>query len=152
MSVQFEDFSVQVNNAIESAALQWLEEAASEIESAAKRNSRKAEGNLKGSWNHSVNSTANEAQIGSPLENAIWEEFGTGEYAANGDGRKGGWYVPEEKLSSKAKAKMRKTVIKGKVFYHTYGKTPNHTLQRAFDSKKNAVINLAKQIFGDRLT
>ena len=133
MSVQFEDFSVQVMEAINDKAIAFLYEAAGEIESAAKRNSRVRTGQLKGSWNHQVDEDNLEAQIGSPLENAIWEEFGTGEYAANGDGRKGGWFYVDDEGNG----------------HFTHGKTPNHTLQKAFDSKKNAIINRAKQIYGE---
>lgn len=134
MSVhQFQDFSIQVKDALDEKAVQFLEEAAAEIESQAKRNSRVKTGQLKGSWQHQVNDSAKEAKIGSPLENAIWEELGTGEYAANGDGRKGGWFYEDEEGNG----------------HFTHGKTPNHTLQRAFDSKKNAIINRAKQIFGE---
>lgn len=147
MSVEFQDFSIQVKDALDDKALQFLEEAASEIESAAQRNSRKDSGQLKGSWNHQVNDAAKEAKVGSPLENAIWEELGTGEYAVNGDGRKGGWYIPADELSAKAKSKVQKVTIKGQDFYHTYGKKPNHTLQRAFDSTKAAIIRRAKEIF-----
>ena len=54
------------------------------------RNSRVDTGETKGSYGHSVvkkNGSA-ELQVGSNLENAIWEEFGTGEYAIKGNGRK----------------------------------------------------------------
>ena len=37
MSVEFQDFSIQVKEALDEKAIQFLEEAASEIESAAKR-------------------------------------------------------------------------------------------------------------------
>lgn len=131
MSVQFQDFSIQVKDALDDKALQFLEEAASEIESAARRNSRVASGQLKGSWNHQVNDAAKEAKVGSPLENAIWEEFGTGEYAAAGDGRKGGWSYQDDAGN----------------WHHTRGKTPNRTLQRAFDSTKAAIIRRAQEIF-----
>lgn len=131
MSVQFQDFSIQVKDALDDKALQFLEEAASEIESAARRNSRVASGQLKGSWNHQVNDAAKEAKVGSPLENAIWEEFGTGEYAAAGDGRKGGWSYQDDAGD----------------WHHTRGKRPNRTLQRAFDSTKAAIIRRAQEIF-----
>lgn len=147
MSVQFEDFSIQVKDALDDKALAFLEEAASEIESAARHNSRIDIGQLEGSWAHLTDDSAYEATIGSPLQNAIWEEFGTGEYAANGDGRKGGWYIPADELSAKAKRKMQKVTINGKDFYHTYGKKPNHTLQRAFDDSKPAIIRRAQEIF-----
>lgn len=131
MSVEFQDFSIQVTEALEEKAVQFLEEAASEIESAAKRGSRVDSGQLKGSWNHQVDESAKEAKVGSPLENAIWEEFGTGEYALHGDGRRGGWTYQDDKGD----------------WHHTTGKTPNRTLHNAFESKKAAVIRRAKQIF-----
>lgn len=133
-SVQFKDFSLQVKAVIDEKALQFLEEAASKIESAARRNSRVDTGELKGSWTHIVDESAGEATIGSPLENAIWEEFGTGEYAVHGDGRKGGWSYKD---------------VAGYWHHtHTKGKKPNHTLQKAFDSKKAVIEKRAKEIFG----
>lgn len=148
-SVKFEDYSIKVKNAIADKVFSFLEEAASEIESAARRNSRVDTGQLKGSWKYVVDEAEQKATIGSPLENAIWEEFGTGEYAVDGNGRKGGWYVPAEKLTEKAKSKMQKVTIDGKDFYYTKGKKPNHTLQRAFDSKKAGIKKLAEQLFGE---
>lgn len=134
--VEFHDFHVQVNNAIEECAIAFLEEAASEIESQTKRNSRVDTGQLKGSWSHAVDEADKEATIGSPLENAIWEEFGTGEYADKGNGRKGGWFYVDDKGNG----------------HFTRGKKPNHTLQSAFDSKKSKIINRAKQIFKEGLS
>ena len=131
MSVEFQDFSIQVKEALDDKALIFLEEAASEIESATKRGSRVDSGQLKGSWTHLVDEGAYEATVGSPLQNAIWEEFGTGEYAAHGDGRKGGWSYKDDAGD----------------WHHTRGKTPNRTLQKAFESKKAAIIRRAKQIF-----
>ena len=133
MSVEFQDFSVQVKEAVGEKAAQFLEESAGEIESAARRISRKDTGQLKGSWDHQVNESAQEATIGSPLQNAIWEEFGTGEYAAGGDGRKGGWYYVDSEGNG----------------HFTHGKKPNHTLLKAYDSTKAAIIRRAKQIFGE---
>lgn len=131
--VRFEDNSIEVKKAIERKALQFLEEAASEVESAARRNSRVDTGQLKGSWSHTVDNGKKVATIGSPLENAIWEEFGTGEYALEGNGRKGGWvYVDDEGIR-----------------HFTFGKKPNRTLRRAFDDKMPAIQRRAKQIFGE---
>lgn len=133
VEVKFEDFSLKVKNAIEEKALQFLEEAASEVESAARRNSRVDSGQTKGSWTHIVDESAQEATVGSPLENAIWEELGTGEYAVNGDGRKGGWVYRDGAGD----------------YHHTMGKKPNRTLQRAFTSKKGVIRKRAAQIFGE---
>lgn len=132
-SVKFEDFSVKVKNAIGKKVTQFLEEAASEVESAARRNSRVDTGQLKGSWEHTVNDSAQEATIGSPLENAIWEEFGTGEYALEGNGRKGGWFYEDDEGNG----------------HFTHGKKPNRTLYRAFEDKKPAIQRRAEQLFGE---
>lgn len=129
--VEFQDFSIQVKAALDETARAFLEEAANEIESQAKRNSRVDTGQLKGSWTHMQNAAALEARVGSHLENAIWEEFGTGEYAAKGNGRKGGWSYKDDNGA----------------WHFTTGKKPNRTLRRAFDSTKGSIINRAKQIF-----
>lgn len=129
--IEFVDNRVQVNKALDDTVGAFLLEASSEIVSAAARGSRVDSGQLKGSWKANVNESKGEAVIGSELENAIWEEFGTGEYAAKGDGRKGGWSYQDDSGN----------------WHHTTGKKPNRTLQRAFDSAKGKIINRAKQIF-----
>lgn len=129
--IEFVDNRVQVNKALDDTVGAFLLEASSEIVSAAARGSRVDSGQLKGSWKANVNESKGEAVIGSELENAIWEEFGTGEYAAKGDGRKGGWSYQDDSGN----------------WHHTTGKKPNRTLQRAFDSTKGKIINRAKQIF-----
>lgn len=48
-------------------------------------------GYLKGSITHQVNEEELSVRIGTNVEYAPWIEFGTGEFAENGDGRKGGW-------------------------------------------------------------
>lgn len=140
-NIQFEDYSVTVKGAITASVIACLYEAAGELHAAVVRNTRSDLGQLKGSWDYKVDEDKGELSIGSPLENAIWEEFGTGEYAVAGDGRKGGWYIPEERLTNKAKSKMVKKIgTNGKVFYFTKGKYPQHTLQNAFDSLKDSII------------
>lgn len=135
MAVQFQDFSIQVKAALDDATEQFLVEAASEIKSAAQRNSRVDTGHLKGSWAYVVDESAKEATIGSPFENAIWEEFGTGIHAAKGNGRKGGWFYVDDKGEG----------------HFTWGKTPNHTLERAFTALKGKIIRRAEQIFKERM-
>lgn len=135
MSVQFQDFSIQVKGAMEDAVEAFLEEASSEIQSAAARNSRYRSGQLAGSWKYKVDMGAHESQIGSPLENAIWEECGTGEYAAKGNGRKGGWVYVDENGEG----------------HFTRGKKPNRTLEKAFTASKPIVIRIAQRIFKERM-
>lgn len=134
-NVQFQDNSARVIASLDEACIAYLHEAAGELASQTKRNTRVSSGQLKGSWTYKVDESKGEAVIGSPLENAIWEEFGTGEYAVNGDGRKGGWTYKDEKGE----------------WHHTIGKKPNRAFQSAFDSLKNALINRARQVIGGRM-
>lgn len=136
MAVEFTDNSAKVKAALEDAAIAYLYEAGGELEAQVKRNSRVGSGQLKNSWTYRVDESKGECTVGSPLENAIWEEFGTGEYALHGDGRKGGWYYKDEK--------------DGK-WHHTFGKTPHRAFQKAFTSLKTALIKRAEQILKARL-
>lgn len=130
MSVEFEDNSMKVKGMLDEAVMGFLYEAAGELEAQVKRNTRVDTGKTKGSWQYRVDESKQEAVIGSMMENAIWEEFGTGEYAVNGDGRKGGWaYIDSE----------------GKGHF-TYGKKPTRTLQKAFTSKKDILVRRAENI------
>lgn len=115
--VQFTDNSHKFISEIENATEAALKEAAGEIEAAAKRNSRVDTGKTKSSYTNKVD--GNTATIGSPLENAVWEEFGTGEYALKG-GRKGGWVYQDAKGN----------------WYKTRGKKPNRPLEKAFNKIK----------------
>lgn len=119
--MQFEDNSMKVKDALESAAIAWLHEAAGELESQVKRNTPVDTGQLKGSWDYKVDESAQKATIGSPLENAIWNEFGTGQYALHGDGRKTPWKYQD---------------VKGK-WHTTTGKRPRRSLHNSFESLKN---------------
>lgn len=163
MGVVFTDHSVEIQEQMTAAAEAFLYEAASEVQSAAMRNSRVDQGQLKGSWEYRID--ADKAVIGSALENAIWEEYGTGEHAVSGKGRKGGWLIPGDKLTPKAKSLMKKytaNVHRKKLkyifrknvdeFYFTYGKKPNHTLQKAIDACKARIAARAKELFGDALS
>lgn len=136
MAVQFTDNSAQVKAALDDAVIAYLYEAGGELEAQVKRNSRVGTGQLKNSWTYRVDESKGETTVGSPLENAIWEEFGTGEYAVNGDGRKGGWWYQDEKDGT---------------WHHTYGKKPHRAFKRAFDSLKTALIKRAQQVIGGRM-
>ena len=126
MAIEFKDYTVEVKNAIAQLAGVVLEEVAGELEAQVKRNTAVDTGQTKNSWQHNVKSSGDEhvATVGSPMENAIWEEFGTGEYALNGDGRKGGWYYVDAKGEG----------------HFTYGKHPRRALHRAYTSLKPKMI------------
>ena len=133
MSIKFKDYSKIVLNKMHKCGENFLEEVGGELEAQTKRNTKVDTGETKGSWEHKVNADKMEVQIGSRKKNALWEEFGTGIYALNGDGRKTKWVYKNPK--------------DGK-FYTTVGKKPRRALYRAYESKKNAIIREAKRRFG----
>ena len=87
-TIQFTDNSAQVKAALDGAIVAYLYEAAGELEAQTKRNTRVDTGNTKSSWSYHVDEAAGKAVVGSTLENAIWEEFGTGEYALHNEAEK----------------------------------------------------------------
>jgi hypothetical protein len=89
----FESNSVVVHRTMCNKVEALLLEVSAEIVSQTARNTKVKTGQTKGSWAANLTNDGKEytANIGSDYENAIWEEFGTGEYALKGDGRKGGW-------------------------------------------------------------
>ena len=93
--VKFIDNNVQVKNALKGAIEAYLADAGGEIVAVAVRNTPVDQGHLKNSWRYEIDMSENKCTIGSSLENALWNEFGTGEHALNHDGRKGGWYIPD---------------------------------------------------------
>ena len=122
--VEFKDFTIQVQAAIDNKINAVLEECAGELESQVKRNTRVRTGKTKNSFQHKVVDSEHTAYIGSNYENAIWEEFGTGEYALEGNGRKGGWFYEDEKGDG----------------HFTYGKKPSRAFYKAYTSLKNKII------------
>lgn len=144
MHVKLEDYTDKVKAEMEKICLAWLHEAGGEVESQVKRNTPVDTSQLKQSWDYKVNEVDKEAVIGSPLEQAIWNEFGTGHYALNGDGRKTPWYVPVEGYLGKKKPTFNGKVVivvgkNGKQFYKTNGKRPQRSLFTAYESKKTAL-------------
>lgn len=136
MLVKFTDNSAKIKSALKEAGIAYLYEAGGELEAQVKRNSRVGNtGQTKNAWTHVVDESKDECVVGNPLENSIWEEFGTGEFALHGDGRKGGWTYQDEK---------------GK-WHHTHGKKPHRAFQRAFNSLKNALIRRAEEVLKGRM-
>ena len=133
MSVDFHDYSRIVIEKINECGVKFLEEASGELEAQVKRNTKVDTGKTKGSWEHVVHEHKLEAEIGSRYKNALWEEFGTGIYALNGNGRKTKWVykTPDGK------------------YHTTVGKKPRRALYNAYNTKKNQIINEAKRRFKD---
>ena len=137
MSVEFQDFSMKVKGAMDDAVLQFLEEAGAELEAQTKRNQTRVDsGETKGQWTHVVDEAKQTCTVGNPLENAIWEEFGTGEYALEGNGRKGGWWYQDKDTGE---------------WHYTEGKTPLRALHTAFVNTKGKIIRRAEQVLKGRM-
>lgn len=167
MSVEFQDFSFAVKAAIDDATIAWLHETANEIAAQAKRTCRFDDESggkqLKGSYANRVDEEKGVAQIGSPLEAAYWEEWGTGEYAAHGDGRPGWWiYIPGQQSQGGGKTYATKEEAEEMAAYiraaHkkeavvTNGRRPNYTLEKAFKAvepkARAALENKLKEMSG----
>lgn len=133
--VEFIDNRVVVKRALEDAVGKYLIEASGELVGKSARNSRVKSGQTKGSYKANVDENNGTAYIGSNLENAIWEEFGTGEYALHGDGRKGGWVYQAPKGE----------------FYFTKGKKPNRPMHNAFTALKNKLIKRYADILRSKI-
>lgn len=159
-NVIFEDYTIKVQAAMNDKIIAGLEEAAGELVSQVKQNSRVGKingGKTKGSFRHYVDESTLTAVIGSPDENAIWEEFGTGEYAITENGGKGGrkgyWVFvkgsdgkddkdPKSYTLQEAKKVMAILRSKGLEAYYTNGKKPTRAFWKAYKTKKKALIRI----------
>lgn len=123
-NVTFEDNSIKIKEILNKQCIAYLNEAAGELKSQVKRNTAVDSGDLKKSWSYTVSESELTATIGSPMENAIWEEFGTGEFALNGNGRKTAWVYKDRKG----------------VWHKTTGKQPKRVFQTVFTKLKPKLI------------
>ena len=158
-------FSSNLNKFTESmsqAIDNWLEESAGELEAHIKANSRVDTGQTKGSYKHVVDTVEDVAYVGSNLQNAIWEEYGTGEYALDGNGRKGYWvYVKGSDGSYRSESPRRYYTLeeakkimailrdKGLRAYYTNGKAPSRPIFNAFTELEQKLINRIKKQLKD---
>lgn len=164
--VEFQDFSFEVKEALNDTSIAWLYSTSEEIKSQAQRNCKTdyEEGSkqLKGSYAAKVDEAKGEAQVGSPMEAAYWEEWGTGSYAAHGDGRKGWWiYIPGQPsmgggmtYHDENEAMMMAAYIQSKYnkkAYVTNGRRPNYTLENAFGAVKNPAIARLEELLKGRM-
>lgn len=163
--VEFKDFSIDVKAAMNSTTIAWLHETANEVTSQAQRNcvmEDDAGKQLKGSYKNVVDDGKGEAQVGSPLESAYWEEWGTGEYAAHKDGRKGWWVYIKGQASkgggksyrTKEEAEEAAAFLRGAKKLDamvTNGRRPNYTLEKSFESTKNPAIAQLERMLKERM-
>lgn len=160
MSVQFQDNSMRVKAEMEQAIVAYLYEAGGELEAQTKQNMPNGQwyAQQKSKWKHVVDESKLEVTVGNPMQQSLWTEFGTGEYALHGDGRKGYWvYVKGNEDSPDSNGGKSYTLAEAKRIvammradgieaYCTKGQTPKNPLQNAFNTLKNPLINRAKAV------
>ena len=131
---KFTDNSKKVKGQMDDAMFRALESAALIVEASAKALAPVGDsGELRDKIDHNVVDTSNgpAAKIGSPLDYAMYVEYGTGEFAENGAGRKGGWsyQTPDGE------------------WHHTDGMKPQPFLRPAFRENKANIENVIGQKF-----
>ena len=152
---EFEDNSVKILRALDEVGQQWLEDATRILHRQVVQNSRVDTGQTKSSWKKVIE--GDKGIVGSTSENAVWEEFGTGHYAVNGDGKKGAWYVPVEKVLGKKKPTFNGKVVivygkNNQAYYKTNGKKPNRALQNAKNSTEKKIQKRLEQLIKENLS
>lgn len=137
-NIEYTNNCAKVKAAITEGVSAFLYEAGGELQEETMRNSRVDTGQTRGSYQYKVQEGAGESTVyvGSDLKNAIWEEFGTGEYALHGDGRKGGWVYCNPK--------------DGK-FYRTRGKAAKRPLYNAFNALREKLKRRLAEIIKSKL-
>lgn len=133
--VEIKDYTAQILANWETKGKSFLTEVKDLIAGQASSNSPSDNGDLARSFltDSYVDETEGVAYIGSSLEYSIYQEYGTGEYALQGNGRLGGWVYYSDK--------------KGK-FYWTKGTTPKRMVYRAIKTTRPMINSRAKEIFG----
>ena len=146
---KFEDNSIKVTEALDKVGGQWLEDATRVLHRQVVQNTRVDTSQTKGSWRKVVQD--DKGIVGSTSENAIWEEFGTGHYAVEGNGRQTPWYVPVEGYTGHKKPTYNGKVVivygkGGKAYYKTNGKKPTRALENAKNSTEKKIQKRLEQL------
>ncbi|MCW6683036.1 HK97 gp10 family phage protein [Aerococcaceae bacterium NML160702] len=117
--------------ALQQAALKAINLACMKVKSDAQLLVPVDVGDLKRSIEYEVeqNSKQVEGQIGSNKDYAVFVEFGTGEFAENGNGRKGGWRYQDNE---------------GK-WHFTKGQKPQPFLRPAYKQNKKNIKNIIEK-------
>lgn len=131
--MQFKDNSRQAKKAVKDAGIEWLTKSSLLVVGQAQALAAHDTGYLRDvSIDYEVDEAEMRAYVGSSADYAVFIEFGTGEFAENGGGRKGGWVYRSDK--------------DGK-WYFTYGQPPKPFLRPAFRNNKSRIEALGNAIF-----
>lgn len=130
----FEDNTGRSKAEIKQAAIRGATKGALILEGATKLLTRVDTGDLRDSWTHEVDDNGKQVvgKVGSPLDYAVYREFGTGEFAENGKGRKGGWWYKDPEGN----------------MHFTMGSKPDKSLRTAFKKNKGRVQEIVRAEMG----
>ena len=124
--MEFVDNSKAVKRELERAVIRGLIKASLLVEGQAVLLAPVDKGGLRDSIGYKVDESELVAYIGTNCEYAIYVEFGTGEFAEKGNGRKGGWVYKTPN---------------GEVRF-TYGMPPQPYLRPAFRKNQKAIRDI----------
>lgn len=158
--IRFTDNRAQIKSGLQHAIDTAMKESLLVLEAEIKSNAKVISGGLRNSINYQIKGTGDKTVgfIGSPLEYAKYVEYGTGEKAEKGAGRKGYWVFVKGSTGMGAsrgksytlqEAKQIMAIMRrdGKEAYYTNGIKPQKFFRGAFENKKDAV----KAILAKRL-
>lgn len=131
--MSFVDNSENGKRAIKQATIRWLFQACLLVQGQAVLLAPVRLGNLKNSIDYVVDESELIGYIGARAEYAVFVEFGTGEFAENGQGRKGGWVYKDPSGE----------------WHFTYGQAPQPYLRPAFRKNRARIMDLATRIYGE---
>lgn len=131
----FKDNSEEAKERIEQTTLKFLLQACILVQGQAALLATVSTGRLRASIDYVIDEQEMAGYVGTNVEYAVYVEFGTGEFAENGMGRKGGWVYQDSS---------------GEWFF-TWGQAPQPYLRPAFRTTKGQIEALAQSIFGSGL-
>ena len=124
MSIKYESNLKGVLSALDKSRIKGLTESCLMVQAQAKMFTPVKTGQLRDSISYEVDEKT--GKVGTPLEHGLYVEFGTGEFAEKGDGRRGGWTYQDEKGN----------------WVFTTGQRPKPFLKPAFRENKSNIIEL----------
>ncbi len=154
---KFEDNSAEFLKQYRECGIAFLHEAKDSLVSQTQRNTPVKTGDLKRSFGDDsfVDEKTLSAYVGSSKEYSVWVERGTGEYAVEGNGRKGWWVYVEDNAGARkgtpkrtyTKQEALETVAylraKGLKAHMTCGMKPKLMLYKAYLNKKKTIARQA---------
>lgn len=134
MTIEFQDNSKKAKAEIAKVSQKGMEAALLMLEASIKAGAPVSSGHLRDHIDHktTVSGTKVTGQVGSPDMYAVYVEYGTGEFAENGSGRKGGWNYQDPS---------------GEWFF-TWGQEPQKFMRNGFRQNKNKVKEVLGKEYG----